>query len=271
MVNLLAKLPRPWSRSSSVESGRTYRTMNILFFHLMPYGDLPEDFHERHPSIWVDIDSRLFDPVLGGAMYHDYLDQIQEAAKLGFDGVCVNEHHSNGYGMMPSPNLMASILARNTVRGAVCVMGNAPVLYDPPLRVAEELAMLDCLSGGRLIAGLPLGTPMDTCYAYGSNHSTLRDKYVEACELVVRAWQEPTPFAFSGRFYQHRYVNIWPRSIQIPHPPIWVPGGEAPETWRMCGEHSFVYAASPISDTMLHKACSADTGGDLDVRNISTT
>ena len=176
--------------------------MNVMFFHLMPYAELPDDFRESHPSIWVDIDSRLFDPERGGAMYRDYLDELEEAAALGFDGVCVNEHHSNGYGMMPSPNLMASVLARNTTRGAVCVMGNAPALYDPPLRVAEEMAMLDCISGGRLIAGLPLGTPMDTCYAYGRNPSTLRDKYVEACELVVRAWQEREPFAFAGRFYQ---------------------------------------------------------------------
>ena len=217
--------------------------MNVLFFHLMPYADLPDDFRESHPSIWVDIDSRLFDPERGGAMYRDYLDELEEAAALGFDGVCVNEHHSNGYGMMPSPNLMASVLARNTTRGAVCVMGNAPALYDPPLRVAEEMAMLDCISGGRLIAGLPLGTPMDTCYAYGRNPSTLRDKYAEACELVVRAWQEAEPFAFAGRFYQHRYVNIWPRPIQSPRPPIWIPGGGAPDTWRMCGENGYVYAA----------------------------
>ncbi len=217
--------------------------MNVLFFHLMPYAELPDDFRESHPSIWVDIDSRLFDPERGGAMYRDYLDELEEAAALGFDGVCVNEHHSNGYGMMPSPNLMASVLARNTTRGAVCVMGNAPALYDPPLRVAEEMAMLDCISGGRLIAGLPLGTPMDTCYAYGRNPSTLRDKYVEACELLVRAWREPEPFAFAGRFFQHRYVNIWPRPIQTPRPPIWIPGGGSPDTWRMCGRDGYVYAA----------------------------
>jgi alkanesulfonate monooxygenase SsuD/methylene tetrahydromethanopterin reductase-like flavin-dependent oxidoreductase (luciferase family) len=217
--------------------------MNVLFFHLMPYAELPDDFRESHPSIWVDIDSRLYDPERGGAMYRDYLDELEEAAALGFDGVCVNEHHSNGYGMMPSPNLMASVLARNTTRGAVCVMGNAPALYDPPLRVAEEMAMLDCISGGRLIAGLPLGTPMDTCYAYGRNPSTLRDTYVEACDLVVRAWQEREPFAFAGRFFQHRYVNIWPRPIQSPRPPIWIPGGGSPDTWRMCGRDGYVYAA----------------------------
>lgn len=118
------------------------RRMNLLFFHLMPYTELPETFREDHPSIWVDIDSRLFDPGRGGAMYNDFLDELEEAAALGFDGVCINEHHSNGYGMMPSPNLMASILAKNTANAAICVMGNSAALYDPPLRVAEEMAMI---------------------------------------------------------------------------------------------------------------------------------
>ena len=75
--------------------------------------------------------------------------------------VCVNEHHSNGYGLMPSPNLMASSL-RAGPGTAICVIGNSLALYNPPTRVAEEFAMIDCISGGRLIAGFPVGTPMDT-------------------------------------------------------------------------------------------------------------
>ena len=93
-------------------------------------------------------------------------------------------------------------------------MGNSLALYNPPTRVAEEFAMIDCISGGRLIAGFPVGTPMDTCYAYGQNPSMLRDRYYEAHDLVMRAWQERDTFAFSGRFNQQRYVNIWPRPVQ---------------------------------------------------------
>ena len=84
---------------------------------------------------------------------------------------------------------------------------------------------------------------MDTCFAYGQNPSMLRDRYLEACELIKRAWSESQPFPFNGRFYKHRYVNIWPRPVQSPRPPIWVPGGGAAETWRMCGEQGYVYAA----------------------------
>ncbi len=169
------------------------------------------------------------------------MDELEFAAECGFDAICVNEHHSNGYGLMPSPNLVASSLARRTSDTALCVLGNSLALYNPPTRVAEEFAMIDVISGGRLIAGFPVGSPMDTCFAYGQNPSLLRERYHEAHDLVLRAWTEPETFAFNGRFNQQRYVNIWPRPIQKPHPPIWVPGGGSVETWRWCAEMDYVY------------------------------
>lgn len=216
--------------------------MKLLFFHLMPYTDLPADFREHHPSIWVDIDSKLFDPQRAHGMYNEFMDELEFAAQCGFDGICVNEHHSNGYGLMPSPNLIATSLARRTDNAAICVMGNSLALYNPPIRVAEEMAMIDCISGGRLIAGFPVGTPMDTCYAYGTNPSTLRERYLEAHDLVIKAWTTQEPFAFNGRFNQQRYVNIWPRPIQKPHPPVWIPGGGSVETWQWCARMDYVYS-----------------------------
>jgi alkanesulfonate monooxygenase SsuD/methylene tetrahydromethanopterin reductase-like flavin-dependent oxidoreductase (luciferase family) len=143
---------------------------------------------------------------------------------------------------MPSPNLVASSLARRTSDAELCVLGNSLALYNPPTRVAEEFAMIDCISGGRLIAGFPVGSPMDTCYAYGQNPSLLRERYYEAHDLVKKAWMEKETFAFSGRYNQQRYVNIWPRPIQNdPHPPIWIPGGGSIETWRWCAEMDYVY------------------------------
>jgi alkanesulfonate monooxygenase SsuD/methylene tetrahydromethanopterin reductase-like flavin-dependent oxidoreductase (luciferase family) len=216
--------------------------MKLMWFHLMPYTELPDDFRDKHPSVWVDIHSSLFDPRRAHHMYNDFMDELEFAAECGFDAVCVNEHHSNGYGLMPSPNLIASALARRTSDTALCVMGNSLALYNPPTRVAEEFAMIDVISGGRLIAGFPVGTPMDTCFAYGQNPSMLRDRYYEAHDLVLRAWTAPDTFAFNGRFNQQRYVNIWPRPVQKPHPPIWIPGGGSVETWRWCAEMDHVYA-----------------------------
>jgi len=215
--------------------------MKFLWFHLMPYKELPDDFKDKHPSVWVDIHSSLFDPRRAHHMYNDFLDELEYAAECGYDAICCNEHHSNGYGLMPSPNLVASALARRTTDTAICVLGNSLALYNPPTRVAEEFAMIDCISGGRLIAGFPVGTPMDTTYAYGTNPSQLRDRYYEAHDLVLRAWTEKETFAFNGRYNQQRYVNIWPRPIQQPHPPIWIPGAGSVETWRWAAEMDYVF------------------------------
>lgn len=102
--------------------------------------------------------------------------------------------------------------------------------------------MLDCISGGRLIAGFPVGTPMDTCYAYGTNPSQLRERYYEAHDLIVKSWRTADPFVWHGRYNQLRYVNPWPRPLQKPHPPIWIPGGGSVETWQWCAERDYVYA-----------------------------
>src|SRR5215469_12104222 len=230
-------------QSASLDHGTAAerRAMKLMWFHLMPYTELPDDFREQHPSVWVDIHSSLFDPRRAHHMYNDFMDELEFAAACGFDGVCVNEHHSNGYGLMPSPNLIAAALARRTTDTALCVMGNSLALYNPPTRVAEEFAMIDCISGGRLIAGFPVGTPMDTCFAYGQNPSLLRQRYLEAHDLVMRAWTEAETFAWNGRFNQQRYVNIWPRPVQQPHPPVWIPGGGSVETWRWCAEMDYVY------------------------------
>ena len=113
----------------------------------MPWPDLPDDFQKKHRSVWVDVDYKLFDAERCNTVYHEYLDELEFAEKVGFDGICVNEHHSNAYGLMPSPNIMAATLTRRTNRAAIVVMGNSIALYNPPLRVAEEFAMLDVLSG----------------------------------------------------------------------------------------------------------------------------
>ena len=160
---------------------------------------------------------------------------------MGFDGICVNEHHSNAYGIMPAPNIIAAALSRRTSKAALIVLGSSIALYNPPLRAAEEFAMLDCISGGRLVAGFPVGSSQDTNFAYGQIPATLREKYYEAHDLIKRAWTEPEPFSFNGKYTQIRYVNIWPRPVQQPHPPVWIPGGGSIETWGWTVEQDYVY------------------------------
>ena len=215
--------------------------MKISFFHLMPYQGLAPDFESRYHSAWVDLPNENFDPELGQQHYNDYLEELQYADAMGFDGVCVNEHHNNAYGLMPSPNLVASILARTTSRAALIVLGNSLALYQPPLRVAEEMAMLDLMSGGRLVAGFPVGTSMDTTFSYGQTPITLREKHTEAHDLIMRAWSEREPFIFNGKYNQLRYVSIWPRPLQQPHPPVWIPGSGSLETWDWVLDRDYVY------------------------------
>ena len=174
--------------------------MKIEMFHLCPYRDLPEDFREKYRSVWVDVPRHLFDGEIAARTYNETLDELKYAAEMGYDGICVNEHHQNAYGLMPSPNIMAAIMSRETEDVAIIVMGNSIALYDPPIRVAEEFAMLDCISGGRLVAGFPVGSAMDTAFGYGANPATLREKYAEAEELILRAWEEDEVFSFDGKY-----------------------------------------------------------------------
>ncbi|MDB5475386.1 MAG: luciferase family protein, partial [Phenylobacterium sp.] len=216
--------------------------MKFTWFNLMPWPYLPDDFREKNRSVWVDIDQKLFDPVKSHEVYNTYMDLLEYADTLGFDGVGVNEHHQNGYGIMPSPNIIASALARRTKDAAIVVLGNSIALYNPPVRVAEEFAMLDCISGGRLVAGFPVGTSMDTNYCYGQIPSLTREKYQEAHDLIIKAWTTREPFAFNGRYNKLRHVNIWPRPIQQPHPPVHIPGGGSVETYDFCIDNTYSYS-----------------------------
>src|SRR5881409_2092161 len=216
--------------------------MKFTWFNLMPWPYLPDDFRAQHRSVWVDIPNTLYDPRKGHHVYHEYLDKLEYAETLGFDGIGCNEHHQNGYGLMPSPNLIAATLARRTSRAALCVIGNSIASYNPPIRVAEEFGMLDVISGGRLVAGFPVGTPMDTNFCYGQIPALTRDKYRKAHDLIMKAWASDEPFAFDGKYNQLRWVNCWPKPIQKPHPPIYIPGGGSIETWDFCLDYDYNYS-----------------------------
>src|SRR3954464_11932551 len=119
----------------------------------MAYPYLPADFDARYDTGWVTVPNELWDRDRAGNLYQDYIDQLVAADELGFDGMVLNEHHQNIYGLMPAPNLIAAALTQRGTRGRIVVLGNLLPLALRPLRVAEEYAMLDNLSDGRLIAG----------------------------------------------------------------------------------------------------------------------
>jgi alkanesulfonate monooxygenase SsuD/methylene tetrahydromethanopterin reductase-like flavin-dependent oxidoreductase (luciferase family) len=219
--------------------------MKVFFFHLMPWPYLPADFDERYDSAWVWCPNSLYDPAKGHDLYAGYIDLLAYAEELGFDGVCVNEHHQNAYGLMPSPNLIAAALTQRTKTCKIAVVGNALPLYNPPVRIAEEWAMLDVMSGGRLIAGMVVGGGPEY-FSYGVNPTEARGRFREAHDLIIRAWTEPGPFEFRGRYYRLRYVNPWPVPLQKPHPPIWIPGMGSLETMDYVAERRYGYMGIPF-------------------------
>ncbi|MEX2173301.1 MAG: LLM class flavin-dependent oxidoreductase [Pirellulaceae bacterium] len=218
--------------------------MHCFAFHLMPWDRLPADFDTKYESAWTWLPNSIYDPQHGHTLYNRYLDELCLADELGFDGVCVNEHHQNAYGTMPSPNLMASILARQTKRVKIAVIGNALPLYNPPTRVAEEFAMIDVISGGRLIAGLVVGGGPEY-YSFTVNPTHARTMFAEAMDLVLRAWTEPGPFEHYGEYWKLKYVNPWPRPLQQPHPTVWIPGAGSKETIELVAARRFGYMGIP--------------------------
>jgi alkanesulfonate monooxygenase SsuD/methylene tetrahydromethanopterin reductase-like flavin-dependent oxidoreductase (luciferase family) len=203
--------------------------MKFISFHLMPYR--PLDFEEaaKHRSAWVVLPNNLYDPVKGAEEYASFIDFLVDGERLGFDGIAVNEHHQNAYGLMPAPNLIASTLIARTKKVKVAVLGRALPLLGNPMNIAEEYAMLDNLSRGRLICGFVRGIGAEY-HSTGVNPYFSHERFHEAHDLIIQAWTQPGPTVFEGQHYNIRYVNCWPRPYQTPHPPIWIPSQGSSET-----------------------------------------
>jgi alkanesulfonate monooxygenase SsuD/methylene tetrahydromethanopterin reductase-like flavin-dependent oxidoreductase (luciferase family) len=216
--------------------------MQVILFHLMSYADLDFEATKSHETVWVNLPNKYFDPVKGHQLYNRYLDELEYGEVLGFDGVAVNEHHQTAYGLMPSPVVMASALARRTKKVKIAILGSALPLREHPITVAEEHAMIDVITGGRLISGFVRGIGAEY-HTFGINPTISHDRFHEAHDLIVQAWTRPGPFSFTGRHYNLEYVNLWPRPFQNPHPPIWVPSQGSKETidWAALPEHRYTY------------------------------
>ena len=216
--------------------------MQVILFHLMSYADLDFEATKDHETVWVNLPNKYFDPVKGHQLYNRYLDELEYGEVLGFDGVAVNEHHQTAYGLMPSPVVMASALARRTKKVKIAILGSALPLREHPITVAEEHAMIDVITGGRLISGFVRGIGAEY-HTFGINPTISHDRFHEAHDLIVQAWTRPGPFSFTGRHYNLEYVNLWPRPFQNPHPPIWVPSQGSKETidWAALPNHRYTY------------------------------
>jgi alkanesulfonate monooxygenase SsuD/methylene tetrahydromethanopterin reductase-like flavin-dependent oxidoreductase (luciferase family) len=208
--------------------------------HFMPYVHLPEN-HKQFKSTWVNFPNKFYDPERGHELYQRYLQELVLADRLGYDAIVVNEHHNTVYSMMATPNLIAAALVPQTTNVKICVWGTPPNLMLPN-RLAEEYAILDVMSKGRLEVAFPLGTGMEY-WANPVNPATARDRFRESLKVILQAWTEDGPTTHYGQFYTYRFLNPWPRPFQRPHPPCYIVGTGSPETIEIAAEHGFGYAS----------------------------
>ena len=226
--------------------------MKLLSFHLMPYRHLDFEAAAKHRSAWVVLPNELYDPVKGAEEYERHIDLLVYSEKLGFDGLGVNEHHQTAYGMMPAPNLIASALIQRTKSIKIAVLGRALPIVNNPIYIAEEYAMLDNLSKGRIIAGFVRGIGAEY-HSSGVNPYFSHERFHEAHDLIVRAWKEPGPWSFESENFNIRYVNLWPRPYQKPHPPIWIPSQGSSETvaWASHPDRKYPFLVTFSSEELV--------------------
>jgi alkanesulfonate monooxygenase SsuD/methylene tetrahydromethanopterin reductase-like flavin-dependent oxidoreductase (luciferase family) len=211
----------------------------VFWFSEQPYGHVTDQDLEGYESGRMHFPNTYFDPMKAHALYNNYHEQYAWADEMGFDGIMSNEHHSAYWCMKPSVNVDAAVIAKVTKRVKIAMLGNVIALNDP-VKMAEEIAMLDCISGGRIISGFVRGTAVETLHA-GISPTENRDRFEEAHDLIVKCWTTPGPFRWEGRYFPHRMVNPWVVPIQKPHPQVWFPGTGSPESVIWAAKRQYPY------------------------------
>jgi alkanesulfonate monooxygenase SsuD/methylene tetrahydromethanopterin reductase-like flavin-dependent oxidoreductase (luciferase family) len=198
------------------------------------------------PAGWP-LPPAVYDNNAGAAAYRGMVERLQLVERLGFDWISVAEHHYSHRRVTPAPAIVAAHLAANSTRIKIAVLGPI-VSHINPVRIAEEMALLDNLLPGRLVVGLLRGTTGEYL-SYGLNPEEARERTTEAMELILKAWTEPQPFAWQGRHFQFRGVAVWPRPAAVPHPPTYVLG-TSQESCEFAARHrlglGLSYAPFPV-------------------------
>lgn len=213
--------------------------MQLMYFTERPYRDVPEDELIKNRAYFA-LSNKFFDREVGARLYNEYLDEMVYAEDVGFDAIMLNEHHGTPFCMGGVMNVEASILARITQRARIVLLGNPLPTFKNPLRIAEELATIDCISRGRLTPGWVRGAGSEQIFN-NANPAYNREYFNEAHDLIIAAWSRPGPFRWEGKHFNYRYINPWVTPYQKPIPPIMIPGVLSPETVVWCAEHKYPY------------------------------
>ncbi|MGH9026044.1 MAG: LLM class flavin-dependent oxidoreductase [Acidimicrobiia bacterium] len=234
--------------------------MFISYFTEQPMSLYPEQaalrLHEfdhpaREPGDTVLLFSnRFFDAEKGARLYAERLEEYREVERVGFDGIMVNEHHNGPFCMQARCNIMAAVVAGMTERVKIVQLGNPIPVWENPVQLAEETAMIDMISGGRLVAGVVRGGGNEQ-FANNANPAFNRERFEEGHDLLIEAWTRPGPFRWEGDHYQCPVVNPWATPLQRPHPRVFVPGVTSAETIEWAARHRYPYVClnTSVDDT----------------------
>jgi alkanesulfonate monooxygenase SsuD/methylene tetrahydromethanopterin reductase-like flavin-dependent oxidoreductase (luciferase family) len=224
--------------------------MRVFHFTEQPYGPVWKD-HEG--SLRITIPNKRLDPVVAGDLFHRYYDEWQLADELGYDIMC-NEHHSTATCMASTVVVTLSVLARITKKARLLVLGY-PLAHRPdPLRAAEELSTIDVVSRGRLNMGFVKGVPSEFSPS-NANPVAVEERFWESLDFILKAMTtHDGPFNWESENFHYRQVNIWPRPVQQPHPPVWSTTGSKHNAQAL-GKRGYVmatlgtgYATKPLYD-----------------------
>jgi alkanesulfonate monooxygenase SsuD/methylene tetrahydromethanopterin reductase-like flavin-dependent oxidoreductase (luciferase family) len=225
-------------------------------------------------SLDLSISNGVYDPKVGAQLYNRYLDEKIYADQIGFDALMLNEHHSTPFCMQGVTNVGASILARETKQAKIIIRGNILPIWDDPLWLAEQLAMIDMISYGRLVSGFVRGGGRESVSHNAPPHFN-RERFEEAHDFIIKAWTTPGPFRWEGKHYHYRYVNPWARPLQQPHPPIWIPSTVSVETVKWTARHRYplVLLATKLGPTkeafQLYHDTAAEEGYESGTQNVA--
>jgi alkanesulfonate monooxygenase SsuD/methylene tetrahydromethanopterin reductase-like flavin-dependent oxidoreductase (luciferase family) len=206
-------------------------------------------------SIGIDLSNSAYDADLGQQVLEQVVENAQHAEKLGFDGVFIFEQHNQPLALFPNALTGAAYLAGRTNDIRIVAAGPITNAYLTPVRLAEEIALIDTLSGGRLTVALPMGIGVQYHSMGVTNPAHARARYREAVELLYRIWTQDGPFSFEGEFFHVPYVNVWPRPRQAPHPPIFIPAAGSRETLELAAKYGFTYQAILTPRPVLLRNC----------------
>src|SRR3954464_10619241 len=189
--------------------------MKVSFFETGRYVAPPD-----MPREWP-VPAGAYDPEIGARAYQGMVERVRFVEELGFDWVSLSEHHYSPRILTPSPVVSAAYLAARVDTIKIALLG--PIVpTSNPIRVAEELAMLDTMAPGRIVVGLFRATTNEYL-SYDLNPAEARERTDEGMELILKAWTEPQAFGWQGRYFQSRTVSIWPHPQQ-PLPPTYALG-----------------------------------------------